>query len=233
MAALKLQPTERLSRVDRYATAGLQRLLDYQHDDGGWGWWKTDENDPFMTAYVVAGLAQAKAAGVPVAYGFVEKGAEWIKKDLAADPKLNADLRAYMVYALTVAGQGDAALLNQVYSRRSNLSPYGMALLGLALEQTKDNRAGEVAAAGRFHRLSEIVGAGLPEPVLGVEAPDARKERFVTDQAPQHVQHRRAVFPTAPRQRDLFMPIERRQIERAHRSSGRPAPKQTKRSYTK
>ena len=40
--------------------AGLERLYAYQHEDGGWGWWETDESHPFMTAYVVAGLAQAQ-----------------------------------------------------------------------------------------------------------------------------------------------------------------------------
>ncbi len=46
-----------------------------------------------------------------------------------------------------MAGQPDAAGLSQVYDKRRNLSPYGMALLGLALEQAKDGRAEEIAAA--------------------------------------------------------------------------------------
>ena len=37
--------------------------------------------------------------------------------------------------------------LGQVYEQRAELSPYGLALLGLALEQAKDARAGEIAAA--------------------------------------------------------------------------------------
>ena len=43
--------------------AGLDRLNDFRHDDGGWGWWKDDASRVFMTAYVVSGLAQAKSAG--------------------------------------------------------------------------------------------------------------------------------------------------------------------------
>ena len=38
--------------------AGLERLKDYQHEDGGWGWWKEDESRVSMTAYVVGGLGQ-------------------------------------------------------------------------------------------------------------------------------------------------------------------------------
>ncbi|MBZ5607180.1 MAG: alpha-2-macroglobulin [Acidobacteriia bacterium] len=127
--------------------AGLDRLYSFQHEDGGWGWWETDESHPFMTAYVVAGLVQAQSAGTKINPDAITKGVAWLKKDFAADPKLASDLRAYMQYALVVAGQADAIALGQVYDKRSNLSPYGLALLGLALEQAKDARAGEMAAA--------------------------------------------------------------------------------------
>ncbi|HEY6230591.1 MAG TPA: MG2 domain-containing protein, partial [Pyrinomonadaceae bacterium] len=42
---------------------GMDRLYAYQHSDGGWGWWKDDQSDPFMTAYVVNGLNLAKLNG--------------------------------------------------------------------------------------------------------------------------------------------------------------------------
>ena len=61
LTELKLVPTERLSALDRQVSAGLQRLYDYQHDDGGWGWWKADGNHPFMTAYALWGLDEARA----------------------------------------------------------------------------------------------------------------------------------------------------------------------------
>jgi alpha-2-macroglobulin len=127
--------------------AGLDRLYSFQHEDGGWGWWETDDSHPFMTAYVVAGLVQAQAAGNKIKDGSIQNGVNWLRKDFAADPKMAADLRAYMMYALAVAGQPDTAAMNQIYDRRSSLSPYGMALLGLALEQVKDTRASELAAA--------------------------------------------------------------------------------------
>src|SRR6478672_995772 len=47
LSELKLLPTERLSALDKQVSAGLQRLYDFQHDDGGWGWWKGDGNHPF------------------------------------------------------------------------------------------------------------------------------------------------------------------------------------------
>ena len=132
--------------VQQKIRAGLDRLYSFQHEDGGWGWWETDESHPFMTAYVVAGLSQAQAAGVPVQPEAVQKGAAWVEKAFAQDSKLAADLRAYMGYAMVVAGRGPAPL-GAIYDQRAMLSPYGLALLGLALEQAKDSRAGEVAAA--------------------------------------------------------------------------------------
>jgi uncharacterized protein YfaS (alpha-2-macroglobulin family) len=133
--------------VQQKIRAGLDRLYNFQHEDGGWGWWETDESHPFMTAYVVAGLAQAKAAGVAIDADRVENGANWVVKTLSADTKLAADLRAYMVYALGLAGKPQPAAMLDVYNRRDKLSPNGAAVLGLALEQAKDPRAAELAAA--------------------------------------------------------------------------------------
>jgi len=127
--------------------AGLERLYSFQHPDGGWGWWQTDESHPFMTAYVVAGLVQARATGTQVNQEAIDKGVQWLKKELAADSKLTADFRAYLVYALTVAGQIDSAELAGLYDRRARMTPYGMAMLGLALENAKDGRAADVAGA--------------------------------------------------------------------------------------
>lgn len=123
---------------------GLERLYTFQHEDGGWGWWETDESHPFMTAYVAAGLVQAKASGVPVRQDAIEKAAAWLKQVLARDTRLAPDLRAYMVYAL--AGQAGAPPPGNLFEHRTRMSPYGQALLGLALEQAKDARVAEIAA---------------------------------------------------------------------------------------
>ncbi len=45
---------------------GLERLADHQHADGGWGWWKDDATNDFMTAYVVEGLARCRRLKQPV-----------------------------------------------------------------------------------------------------------------------------------------------------------------------
>ena len=53
---------------------GRDRLYAFQHDDGGWGWWKNDKSDAFMTAYVVDGLTLAKHAGYEIDEGRLTDG---------------------------------------------------------------------------------------------------------------------------------------------------------------
>ncbi|MBZ5620829.1 MAG: alpha-2-macroglobulin [Acidobacteriia bacterium] len=144
---LGLKTTLDQASLQEKIRAGLDRLYRFQHEDGGWGWWETDDSHSFMTAYVVAGLSQAQAAGVQVNADAIQRGVAWVRKDFGKDTRLAADLRAYMQYSLAVAGQPDPAGLGQVYDGRAKLSPYGMALLGLALEQVKDARAGDIASA--------------------------------------------------------------------------------------
>ncbi|MDZ4797241.1 MAG: MG2 domain-containing protein [Bryobacteraceae bacterium] len=118
----------------RKTRAGIERLYSYQHEDGGWGWWQADDSSPFMTAYVVAGLGQAKAAGYQIKDDALSKAIEWLKAELPKQKKQPApDLRAYVAYALATAGQPDPVLTDAVWEKRDKLSPYGVALLGLAV----------------------------------------------------------------------------------------------------
>ena len=145
MADLHPQANVNDVELDEKIRAGLDRLYAFQHDDGGWGWWEADESHPFMTAYVVAGLEQAKSAGVKIDDDRVAKGIAWLQNDFSHDSKLNPDLRAYMAYALALAGQNASQQLSAVYNERSKLTAYGIALLGLAMEQAKDSRAAALA----------------------------------------------------------------------------------------
>lgn len=58
---------------------GLQRLYGFQHDDGGWGWWKHDKTHPAMTPYVVYGLLTAKEAGFAVDERTLTRGLDCLK----------------------------------------------------------------------------------------------------------------------------------------------------------
>ena len=140
---LGLTPPAASAELDKKIAAGLERLYMFQHDDGGWGWWQTDETHPFMTAYVVAGLAQAKEAGYPVDEPRLKHGRESLLKQIKENRHALADIRVYMVYALALSGDVDRALVEDLYSSREKFSAHGQALMALLLMQLKDSRAQE------------------------------------------------------------------------------------------
>ena len=145
---------------------GLNRLYAYQHQDGGWGWWKDDQSDPFMTAYVVSGLNLAKQNGYQVEENRIASGREKLKQMLEAGTTeagtaIDLETRAYMVYALEESGGGDSRHLEKLFAERGNLQPYGRALLALTLKQKKDDkRAREVAAEIERTATEDSLAAG-------------------------------------------------------------------------
>ncbi len=133
--------------LHRQVQAGLDRLYTYQHDDGGWGWWQSDDSNAFMTAYVLAGLSQAKAAGFDVKQEAIDKGRTWLLPQFNKTGKVRTDLRAYMAYALVLSGtDSNQAVLDAVWAQRSTLTSYGQAVLGLAMLQVNDGRAKDLTS---------------------------------------------------------------------------------------
>jgi len=151
--ALKDVPTAKLrasNDLDKKVQKGMDRLYAYQHDDGGWGWWKDDKTDPFMTAYVVDGLTLATRAGYQIDTSKRDLGREKLSALLTAGKRddgnpIDDETRAYMIYAFTESGDSDGHYLEELYAKRDKLGPYGRALLALALQERKDGRAKEIA----------------------------------------------------------------------------------------
>lgn len=138
------------NNINKKVKKGLDRLSNFQHDDGGWGWWKDDPTDPWMTAYVVDGLTMASRAGYQTDDTRVEKGRGKLsglldtgKNDDGKD--INIETRAYMVYALSASGGVNPRHLEDLFNNRGRLQPYARALLALTLKQRGDGRARQVA----------------------------------------------------------------------------------------
>jgi len=163
LTELKLAPTERLSTLDRQISSGLLRLYDYQKDDGGWGWWKSDGNHPFMTAYALWGLEEARRAGIKVETYRIANGSRALAYMYAQYPRVEPDLKAYEAYVLQRSA-GDAAEIawyqdgqqgryshavvrDELWGIRGRMSAYGRALLLLLLDEAKDSRGNELAQA--------------------------------------------------------------------------------------
>jgi len=159
---LKLAPTERLSALDRQVSSGLQRLADYQHDDGGWGWWKSDGNHPFMTAYALWGMDEARRAGVKVQEHRINNGVRALARLYRDYPRVEPDLKVYEAYVLQRAATEPeiewyeegashkythSVARDEAWEARSRMTAYGRALLLLLLDEAKDARGNELAQA--------------------------------------------------------------------------------------
>ena len=161
LTELKLAPTERLGALDRQVSSGIRRLVDMQHDDGGWGWWKTDGNHPFMTAYALWGLDEARRAGVNVDGYRIDNGARALAKMYLTYPRAEPDLKMYMAYVLRrsmpegdeIVSYGDggpvtyrhADAREDVWNARSRMSAFGRALLLSLIDEAKDPRGNDLA----------------------------------------------------------------------------------------
>jgi len=105
---------QRAAHIPAIARAGLYRLYKLQHPSGAWGWWQHDEDDAWMTAYALYGLAAARSQGLPVSAQVLQRGA---RAALEMAGKTPDSTRAFLLYAAALAGSPRAA-----GARRATLS---------------------------------------------------------------------------------------------------------------
>lgn len=139
------------NNINAKVQAGLDRLYSFQHSDGGWGWWKDDETDPFMTAYVADGLSIAKGAGYQIEdYRLMQahnKLKEMLDENKAyVNKTIDMESRAYMIYSLTESGEAERKYVDDLFQRRNELQSYGRALLALTLHLNKDEERSHIVA---------------------------------------------------------------------------------------
>ena len=154
-------PSERLPKdVDKMVAAGVKRLLGFQHADGGWGWWKDDETHPFMSAYALWGLLQAREQGYPVDDGAVRRGLDSVVGQLSASASAGKDedsgsrygagsggptIRAFMLYVLSQAVEAAPAaapLAQKLLAESPRMNDQSKALLALSLARLGSESAG-------------------------------------------------------------------------------------------
>ena len=136
-----------LSELNAMTRQGLDRLYNFQHADGGWGWWQAGESDHFMTAYVLWGMALARQAKIEVRPEVAERAADFLDKELVEE-ETKYDSQAWMLHALAVYHDGlqkeneakttaqptefQAKAFDNLYKNRDSLNAYTRALLALA-----------------------------------------------------------------------------------------------------
>ncbi len=127
--------------IDDMINKGLKRLYDFQLSNGGWGWWKNDRYNQWMTAYVVYGLSVAVDTDVKVNQKILKRGITALRNSLKYN-KSNIHTMAYALYALSFSKQTVKKALNRVYKKRDKLNAYSKALLAITMHKLgKDKKA--------------------------------------------------------------------------------------------
>ncbi|MDW8327241.1 MAG: Ig-like domain-containing protein [Anaerolineales bacterium] len=133
------------SRLNALVSEAVQKLLARQNVDGGWGWWGTDQSDPYLTAYVLFGLSQARQNGFSVSEGSINNAVSYLQGQLI-NPRTVAEgeewllnRQAFILYALADAGRPDISATVQLYDVRPRLDSYAKAYLALTLAQAGSN----------------------------------------------------------------------------------------------
>lgn len=143
-------------KLPKMMRRGLKKIYDEQKNDGGWSWWSGNErSNPWMTAYVVQALGQAREAGVEVRPDVLTRAGAFLSRALIEYEKA-PDTAAFVLYARSMVQGGtrqerelvDAAH-DRLWAQRHDLNPYTRALFTLACART-----------GRSDRL-EVLGRNL------------------------------------------------------------------------
>ncbi len=151
----KLQITNEKVHKDlpQQVADSLTRLYNFQHGDGGWGWWEADDSQPYETAYVVYGLVQAKKAGYTVDDNAIKNALDYLKTPLIDTTDYN--LKVYIAYVMAEAGQGDPALARAMIDRQDTMSLYSRAILAQLLHSFGEDASAKTIVADLEKRVVE------------------------------------------------------------------------------
>jgi uncharacterized protein YfaS (alpha-2-macroglobulin family) len=131
------QPSAELrANLDSQVSTALQRIYAKQLYDGGWNWWNGDDSDPQMTAYVLLGLIEARAAGYSIDEDVAANAQSYLEGTLtslaANDAEWQYNRQAFAVYVLARAGLLPSSQAAFMFENRAHLSQYGKAYLAQA-----------------------------------------------------------------------------------------------------
>ncbi len=113
----------------------LQRLVNWQNPDGGWGWWAnvSQQSNVQTSAYVVLGLAEARDAGYAISQGVLDRALGFLHSQLRPlspfeDPSI-LNRQSFVLYVLARADSPSVSATVQLYEQRQTMAIYARAFL--------------------------------------------------------------------------------------------------------
>lgn len=121
--------SETLDKLPDVINKGLERLYSMQNPSGGWGWWRNDEINPYMTAYVFYGLGTAKSLGVEINESRFSRAENVLINLIKNNSIPDYTTLAYSLFALSNWNEGldYKGYINNLLVK--DLNPYTLSLL--------------------------------------------------------------------------------------------------------
>ena len=138
-------------------------ILTMVNTDGGWGWFGgyREHSFPDTTAYVVDALLDVSEFGDKTVDSAMNRGINWLQAHAAEriaeirKHKGVSNTDALVARVLAKAKKPNKELNGFLYELRSQLAPYGLSMLGLALEPKSEERAMVVRNLTQFRMVDD------------------------------------------------------------------------------
>jgi len=144
----------------------LQRLYNWQRQDGGWGWWQeSSESDPLNTAYVVFGMVKAQRFGYEVNEDVLLRGINYLLGALRSVDRLDnqylLNRQAFILYVLNEAGKPQVSLISKIFDIRQSLSLYARAYLVHSIWMNDENDTRINTIISDFNNAAILSATGI------------------------------------------------------------------------
>ncbi|MBN1201518.1 MAG: Ig-like domain-containing protein [Anaerolineae bacterium] len=117
----------------------LDKLAKEQNPDGGWGWFRLMESNPYITAYAALGLIEARDAGFEVDQNMLDRALNSFRADLR---RLDIDTsiwrlnrQAFYLYVLARDNQVQKAELDALLDQRLEMDYWALSFLLMAYNE--------------------------------------------------------------------------------------------------
>lgn len=142
--------------VGKMVRVGVQRLIDMQVSDGGWGWFSGygERSYPHTTAVVVHGLRVAQENGAKVPKERIKLGVEWLKRFEARETEKirmwdkrekntksgPSQIDVFVRLVLAENGVSNQEMLDYQFSDKNDFGVYAKSMLGMSLHLVEDSK---------------------------------------------------------------------------------------------
>ncbi len=117
----------------------LARLTNEQNSDGGWGWFGTMESNPYVTAYAVLGLVEARDTGFDINAGMIDRAINFVRADFVRPsidtPVWRLNRQAFYLYVFARAQQVSKADLDALLDKRLEMDYWALSFLLMAYHE--------------------------------------------------------------------------------------------------